>query len=98
MTLFSGSIDESMVPLSHFSSEDKTPYLLLDEKQRRFVLAAPSKPSAECKSSIAVARTAEAEVRSRDGKTQGEKKTIVEVGELCDGSLHWNGIRPFPVN
>lgn len=77
MTLFPGSVDESIGALSRFASDDNAEYALWDSKSRQFVIARPLIGSDKCKQKALVVLTV---TPSRENSP-----AIPRSGTTCNG-------------
>lgn len=90
MDLFSGSINESIGPLSRFASEANTVYALWDEAHAQFVVAAPLPSSVRCRARARLAMTIGRTHRPAPHAVQGledHPSSLVSLGTVCDGVL-----------
>jgi hypothetical protein len=85
MTLFTGSVNESLGVLSRYASQDRQVYALWDEKHGHFAVARPLAASAECETKEWVALTI------TDGGARDRPGVPVKVGIMCNGVWHSNG-------
>ncbi len=85
MRLFSGSLHESIGPLSTYS-KDNSAFLLVDPLKKRFLTVQSMKPTEDCKK-----RTLVLMDQKRVSKKSGKKKAVryVKHGIVCDGKNKW---------
>ena len=79
MPLFSGSLFESVGPLSTYASQRGTTFLLIDERNGYYLVAKPIPANEACKSRVLMAM-----------KNKLNVKTLyTRTGLVCDGVLTW---------
>ena len=91
MRLFSGSLYESIGPLSQYVKEGHV-YAIVDPVLHRFLLATPIEPNDSCRHRAIVY------LDRRESVKQGSKrvkKRYVRKGMVCDGRNQW--VKKFPM-
>jgi hypothetical protein len=83
MRLFSGSLHESIGPLSSFT-KDGMVYALVDPMHQRFLVAEPLKPNKKCESRVQVLMSQKKKV----AKTSHSKLQF-RHGLVCNGVNRW---------
>jgi hypothetical protein len=87
MRLFSGSVNESIGPLIEYAARDSTPYLLLDDEERRFLLTYPAPVTAGCQTVVYAVQSI-FELPARQWKLLNDR--------YCDGKGRGHVAQPLP--
>lgn len=92
MRLFTGSLYESIGPVSRFASQD-SPYLLVDPIAKRFLIATRLESTSKCKSHVLIFADRR-KILTRNGNTSTQR--YLGKGIVCNGKNHWEKSEELP--